>query len=303
MLANSVVLILITAAFGVAAKETHFIDKDSKLKNLFEPQWFKDNIPFVEVPDREIEEVYYYRWSSLKRHLRYTVAGAGYIITEFVHKVGYSQKFDTINAAAGHHIYEARWLRNARYVQVSQNKLREQYEIKQIKRLQDYINFWSREGGAAQQYSEWIADAAYRAFLVNGDVEFIKSQQLGLVNNFNGWNDRFEPTLGLYFISPHDDAMEMSASSMQTDDHYHGGLGYRPSFNAEMYANAVAIFEIATLNGDYVTAEEFRQRASALRTSILTHLWDNDRKFFYHMHRSVEYKKHKIVRCTFDSSF
>lgn len=79
--------------------------------------------------------------------------------------------------------------------------------------------------------------------------------------------------------------MEMSASSVQTDDPYHGGLGYRPSFNSEMYANAMAIFAIATLNDDFGTAEEFRQRASALRTSILTHLWDDDRKFFYHMFR------------------
>lgn len=118
MLAISFVLIIITAALSDST-ETQFVDKDSKLTNFFEPQWFKDNIPFVEVPDKEIEDIYYYRWSSLKRHLRYTVPGAGYIITEFVHKVGYSQKFDTINAAAGHHIYEARWLRNTRYVQVS----------------------------------------------------------------------------------------------------------------------------------------------------------------------------------------
>lgn len=120
---NFVGAIIITfAAIGVvvAGEGTNFVDKDSKLKDFFEPQWYKDNIPFIEVPDKEIEDVYYYRWSSLKRHLRYTIPGAGYIVTEFVHKVGYSQKFDTINAAAGHHIYEARWLRNTRYVQVSE---------------------------------------------------------------------------------------------------------------------------------------------------------------------------------------
>lgn len=79
--------------------------------------------------------------------------------------------------------------------------------------------------------------------------------------------------------------MEMSASSVQTDDPYHGGLGYRPSFNSEMYANALAIVEIATLNGDYATADEFRRRAEALRESILTYLWDDERKFFFHMFR------------------
>jgi len=78
-----------------------------------------DNIPFIDIPHKEIEEIYYYRFSTLKRHLRYTIPGSGYTVTEFVHRVGYSQKFDTIVAAAGHHIYESRWLRNRRYVQVN----------------------------------------------------------------------------------------------------------------------------------------------------------------------------------------
>lgn len=250
----------------VSAQTTNFINKDSKLEGLAEPQWYKENIPFIDIPDREIEEVYYYRWSSHKRHVRYSTPGAGYTVTEFVHKVGYSQKFDTINAAAGHHIYESRWLRNPRYVE-------------------DYINFWSREGAANQQYSEWIADASYATYLLSGNKDFIASQQEGFVNNFNGWNNRFEPSLNLYFLSPHDDAMEHSASSEQTDDPYHGGLGYRPSFNAELYANAIAISKIARINNDTKTAEEFELRAAAIRQGILDHLWDNERTFFYHMFR------------------
>ncbi|ODM95227.1 Beta-L-arabinobiosidase [Orchesella cincta] len=249
------------------AQTTNFVDKDSKLVGFAEPQWFKDNIPFVEVPDRQIEEVFYYRFTSHKRHMHYSGAGVGYTVTEFVHKVFWSQKFDTINAAAGHHIYESRWLRNPKYTE-------------------DYINFWSREGGAGnQQYSEWIANAAYANFLVTGNKDFILSQQEGLVNNFNGWNDRYEPTLDMYFLSPHDDAMEHSASSEQTDDPYHGGLGYRPSFNSEMYANAIAISKIARLNNDTRTAEEFEERAAKIRKGVLDYLWDDERTFFYHMFR------------------
>lgn len=271
-------LLIVTVLFAglTNAQTTNFVDKDSKLGGLAEPQWFKDNIPFIEIPDKEIEEVYYYRFSSHKRHLRYSLPGVGYTVTEFVHKVGYSQKFDSINAAAGHHIYESRWLRNPRYAE-------------------DYINFWSREGAANQQYSEWIADASYSAFLVSGNRDFIASQQEGFVNNFNGWNDRFEPSLNLYFLSPHDDAMEHSASSEQTDDPYHGGLGYRPSFNAELYANAIAISKIARMNNDSSTAEEFEGRAAAIRRGILEHLWDDERTFFYHMFR---YKK-----CFLDLAF
>ncbi|CAL8085948.1 unnamed protein product [Orchesella dallaii] len=251
----------------ISAQTTNFVDKDSKLVGFGEPQWFKDNIPFVEVPDTQIEEVYYYRFSTHKRHLRYIHPGVGYSVTEFVHNVGYSQKFGTINGAAGHHIYESRWLRNPRY-------------------NEDYINFWYRGGSSGnQQYSEWIADASYANFLLTGNKDFITSQQEGLVNNFNGWNDRYEPALDLYFLSPHDDAMEHSASSEQTDDGYHGGLGYRPSFNSEMYANAIAISKIARMNNDTRTADEFEGRAAAIRKGILEYLWDHERTFFYHVFR------------------
>ncbi|ODM90461.1 Beta-L-arabinobiosidase [Orchesella cincta] len=264
----SVALFFLACLAGLtSAQTTNFVNQDSKLEGLAEPQWFKENIPFLEVPDTQIEEVYYYRFSSHKRHLRYSLPGAGYTITEFVHKVGYSQKFDTINDAAGHHIYESRWLRNPRYAQ-------------------DYINFWSREGaGGEQQYSEWIANAAYANFLVTGNKPFILSQQEGFVNNFNGWNRSYEPTLNLYFISPLLDAMEYSASSLPTPDPFGGGVGYRPSFNSEMYGNAIAISKIARLNNDTRTAEEFEARAETIRRAILDYLWDNERTFFYHMYR------------------
>jgi hypothetical protein len=120
---------------------------------------------------------------------------------------------------------------------------------------------------------------------VNGDADFIKSQQQGFVTNFHGWGERIDPNNGLYKLSPHDDAMEQSASSIQTDDPYHGGLGLRPSFNAEMYANAVAISRIAQLNGDEKTAQEFATRAEAIRKAILDVLWDKERFFFYHVFR------------------
>ncbi|ODM94720.1 hypothetical protein Ocin01_11960 [Orchesella cincta] len=79
--------------------------------------------------------------------------------------------------------------------------------------------------------------------------------------------------------------MEHSASSEQTDDPYHGGLGYRPSFNSEMYANAITISKIARINNDTRTAEEFEGRAAAIRQGILDHLWDDERTFFYHVFR------------------
>ncbi|CAG2115456.1 unnamed protein product, partial [Medioppia subpectinata] len=227
-----------------------------------------ENIPFIDIPDKHIEDVYYYRWSSLKRHLRYLTVGTGYMITEFVHDVGYSAKFGVINAAGGHHIYEARWLRDTSLVK-------------------DYINVYARQldSQGNHQYTEWIADAAYNAYLVNGDKDFIVSQLASFRRTYDLWADHFEPSLGLYYISPQRDAQEYSAASVQTKDKYGGGVGYRPSHNSEMYGNAVAIARMSALAGDRDSEREFNDKALKLRAAIIDHLWDPNRQFFYHMQR------------------
>ena len=40
--------------------------------------------------DDNLDGVYYYRWSTHKRALRYTTAGAGYIATEYDNPITYS---------------------------------------------------------------------------------------------------------------------------------------------------------------------------------------------------------------------
>lgn len=86
---------------------TSFLNHASYVSSFAESDWFMANIPFIDVPDQSISDVYYYRWSSLKRHLKYTTAGVGYVLTEFVQPVGYAAAFGTIDAAAGHQIRES----------------------------------------------------------------------------------------------------------------------------------------------------------------------------------------------------
>jgi glycogen debranching enzyme len=157
--------------------------------------------------------------------------------------------------------------------------------------IKDYINFYARQNDdkGNHQYSEWIADAAYNAYLLNGDKEFIKSNLEGFVKIYDKWSDHFEPKLGLYFIAPLLDAQEYSAASVQTKDKFAGGIGYRPSHNSEMYANAIAITKIAHLANDAKTETDFKTRAKALREAIITHLWDKERNHFYHMQRFKNY--------------
>ena len=135
------------------------------------------------------------------------------------------------------------------------------------------------------QYSEWVAESAYNTFLLTGNKPFITSQLDGFIKAYNDWLDHFEPSLGLYHITPVSDAQEYSAASVQTKNKFGAGDGYRPSHNSEMYGNAEAIAKMARLAGNQKVEQDFTDRAKALRESIIKHLWDNKRNFFYHMQK------------------
>ena len=72
--------------------------------------WLQQNIPFFECPDREVEEMYYFRWWSFRKHLVQTTNG--FVITEFLTPVKHAGHFNTISCAAGFHLAEGRWLRD-----------------------------------------------------------------------------------------------------------------------------------------------------------------------------------------------
>ncbi|MBI4325685.1 MAG: hypothetical protein HY674_10535 [Chloroflexi bacterium] len=102
--------------------------------------WIRQNVPLFECPDKDIEEIYYFRWWTFRKHLKQTPDG--FIVTEFLPAVGWAGKHNSINCAAGHHFREGRWLSDPRY-------------------LDDYALFWFRKGGNARSYSFWAADSIW----------------------------------------------------------------------------------------------------------------------------------------------
>jgi hypothetical protein len=58
-------------------------------------EFLSANIPIFECPDEELERTYYFRWWSFRKHLKQTPAG--WIITEFLPKVSWSNEYNAIN--------------------------------------------------------------------------------------------------------------------------------------------------------------------------------------------------------------
>jgi hypothetical protein len=125
--------------------------------------------------------------------------------------------------------------------------------------------------------------------LVHPDKAFVADLLPDLVRNYDGWIERhWVPEIGLFWQSGHDDGMEFNINSRQTKDIVRGAPGYRPTLNAYLWADAVAIARVADLVGDQATVDTFRARAAGIKEQLQKRFWDPKRDFFFPMARNDE---------------
>jgi len=220
--------------------------------------WLSENIPLFECPDSILEQTYYYRWWTFRKHLKSTPDG--YIWTEFITPVSHAGKYNSISCALGHHIYEGRWLRNPEY-------------------LNSYINFWflkekNFENSRYSKFSSWAADAIYNKSKTDGDGEFALSLLDNLIKDYEEWTAEKQLDNGMYWQFDVRDGMEESISGSRIHKNP------RPTINSYMYANALAIARLAEMEGKAQLSEEFRAKAERLKKLVLENLWDEEAGFF-----------------------
>ena len=220
------------------------------------PTW---EAPVFECSDPVLEQVYAYRWESFRKHIKAT--GSGWVITEFLPKVAWEGPYGTLSAAAGHHIAEGRWLKDPSAVR-------------------DYLRFWLRPGSGIRNYSFWTADAAWSFFLAQGDKDFALSLLPGLKANFAAWDDHYDPKQGLYWQVPIADATEYTVSGMAVGDGFNGGNAFRPTINAYMFADALALSRFCALAGDEAGEQTFAAKAAALKQVVEAKLWNPQQRHF-----------------------
>jgi hypothetical protein len=213
------------------------------------------NIPLFECPDEDLERTYYFRWWTYRKHLSETPDG--WVVTEFLPKVSWSAKHNTICCPAGHHFYEGRWLADRKY-------------------LNDYATFWFRKGGNPRYYSFWAADAVYAYYLITGDKALVTGLLDDLIKNYEGWEQSRLTPDGLFWQIDDRDGMEVSI----------GKSGKRATINSYMFGDATAIARIAGLAGRKDVAATYQRKAEQLKQLVQTKLWDPEAKFFKTLQRS-----------------
>jgi hypothetical protein len=222
-------------------------------------EWMQANIPLFTCPDREIEQLYYYRWWAWRKHIRQTPAGL--LVTEFLKPVKHAGEYNALSCAFGHHVAEGRWLRDPRF-------------------LDGDIRFWlgSEESGGIRanfhQFSGWAGAALYDRWLADGRREFLTSCLPSLLADYEAWERERLTDSGLFWQRDVSDGMESSISGGRQ------AKNIRPSINSYMFGNARAIAAIARLAGQTAVAAEYGARADRLKTLVQQRLWNPDAEFF-----------------------
>jgi len=220
--------------------------------------WLVTNIPLFDCPDSEVEEIYYFRWWSFRKHIVQTANG--FVLTEFLVPMRHAGAFNTISCAVGHHLAEGRWLRDQRY-------------------LDDYTKFWLRGNDGKPQphfhkYSSWFASAVYDRYLVNNDREFLIGLLDDLVSDYRAWEKERRLANRLFWQNDVWDGMEESISGSRREKNA------RPTINSYMFANATAIAATAQLAGRKESAAEFEKKTLEIKNLVESNLWNPKAKFF-----------------------
>ncbi len=224
-------------------------------------EWMKQEVPLFECPDKDIERTYYFRFWTYRKHIKTTKDGV--VITEFLPKVLWSGRHNTINAAAGHHIYEGRWLKNAdRY-------------------LKSYIRFYLTKTRKSHSYSTWLIDAAYKYALIRGDFDFGEEFLREIERYYQKWEKTHLLSDGSFWSVDNADAMEFSVSGR--DEKLKMLRGVRPTLNSYMCADAFALSQFAKAYNDKKTEEKYLQKHYALKNYINKELYKDGfyRAFHY----------------------
>ncbi|HKG05472.1 MAG TPA: glycosyl hydrolase family 65 protein, partial [Pedobacter sp.] len=236
----------------------HYVDAFNQADNEYyrnfignEDSWtfLSANIPLLDCPDKDLERTYYFRWWTYRKHIKKTPEG--YVITEFLPDVPWAGKYNTISCPASQHFYEGRWLRDNTY-------------------LNDYAKFWFKGGGNPRLYSFWAADAIYNQYLVNGNPASVKQLLPDLISNYAEWEKEKLDANGLFWQVDDRDGMEVSVC----------GSGYRPTINAYMYGDALAISKIAGVSKSEKLSNIYRIKAEQLKNKVQNQLWDQTSNFF-----------------------
>ncbi len=245
----------------------HFVDyfnmmEDENIRQAIPNEaswsWMQKNIPLFECPQQNFEEMFYYRWWTLRKHIKSTEKG--FVFTEFLVQRSYADKYNLISSGLGHHVYESRWLHDKKYMDQNLQVWYRGNDGKPLKKL--------------RFYSSWNIDAIYNRYLVNLDKPFVLDLLPDLQVDYEEWEKEKQLSNGLFWQYDVRDAMEETISGGRKEKNP------RPSINGYMYGNAKALAKLLSLRGNPELPATYERKAGIIKQVTQQKLWNPTHQFF-----------------------
>ena len=217
------------------------------------------NVPRLACPDKDIERTYYFRWWTFRKHLRKDLDH--WTVTEFLPKVSWSGKGNTIVCPAGHHLREGRWLRDPQPVR-------------------EYARFWLSDPEATHRwgYSSWLFTGTCLFAEVSGCDDLPGELLDDAVRYYERWERGFVRH-GMP-IGGDGKGGFVSIDNYEGTEISLGGNGYKPLLASAMWSEAKTIAAVARKAGRDDLAARFEKKAEVNRRSILERCWNPEVGFF-----------------------
>jgi len=221
-------------------------------------EFLEKNIPFFDCPDKQLEETYYFRWWTYRKHIRQTPEG--HIITEFLPNVNWAGSYNSIACAAALHFMEGRWLKEPSY-------------------FQEYARFWLKGSGTknVRGYSFWIANALINYTNVHPNDALLAELFPYLEENFFAWEKEKRDSTDFFWQTDNKDGMEISISGEYPNSKTRG---YRATINSYMFAEAEALMQLAIKLKNADKAAYHKKKADTIKANINNRLWDKEAGFY-----------------------
>lgn len=244
-------------------------------------RWFVDNVPYFDCSDPGFKKMWYYRWWVVRFNLNHgdtpDLRGSSF----YEGKLGFD---NVISFAVPVQLKELSYLRDPTFgLQQAQNSYR---NLAPNGAVVDPPGspYWN------ETYSHWIASALAEYHRVHPiPQETLRSLLPAMASDVRAWLTGYDPDgdslpqrqkprvtgydldiLSFWYFS----GMRFDPYAKLTDME-------RVDFASFVYANAVALSELASEVGETAMAEEFQKDAERIRAAVLDQLWDDETHFFY----------------------
>ncbi|MFF3333854.1 Ig-like domain-containing protein [Streptomyces sp. NPDC002888] len=238
-------------------------------------RWWGENLPYLDVPDDNIEKTLYYRWWLLRYNfLDADIPGNDYQFpTSMEGVLGYN---NAIALTVGMFVDDLKYLRDPSY------SYGPWVSAGEVSKNGKYTDNPGDPENWSNSYTQYISEAAWRSYQVHGGPD-------GIARNLARYAEK--DVRGQLENYDHDGngLIEYDWGAMTGNDADAVSFDWKPgnmdrAESAYVYSNATAAARAYDVLGETAKADEMRGIAERVKDGVLKYLWDPKDKLLKHRH-------------------